>query len=167
MTKELSALLDGELEPHEAQRLWSDMKANTQLHSLWADYQLIGAVIRHEEPVAVDMTARIMLSLAEEPVVLAPRPARQRGWQGSLLALAASVAGVAIVGWLALAQQSPSVERATMARLENAHPATATVPQGIGEYQEYLLAHQANAPGLHMQGGAQHIRTVSAFGGVR
>jgi hypothetical protein len=30
--------------------------------------------------------------------------------------------------------------------------------------QEYLLAHQANAPGLHLQGGAQHIRTVSAVG---
>jgi sigma-E factor negative regulatory protein RseA len=168
MTKELSALLDGELEPHEAQRLWSDMKANSHLHALWDDCHLIGAVLRREEPVAVDMRSRVMTSLAEEPVVLAPRPARRQGWQGSLVALAASVAGVAVVGWLALAQQNPSSERATMARLENARPTTVAVPpQDVSEYQEYLLAHQTNAPGLHMQGGAQHIRTVSAAVGAR
>lgn len=168
MTKELSALLDGELEPHEAPRLWSDMKASPHLHSLWDDYHLIGTVIRREEPMALDMTSRIMTSLAEEPVILAPRPVRQPGWHGSLVALAASVAGVAVVGWLALVQQSPSSERAAMVRLENIPPVTRAVPpQGISEYQEYLLAHQANAPGLHMQGGAQHIRTVSAFAGAQ
>jgi hypothetical protein len=30
--------------------------------------------------------------------------------------------------------------------------------------QEYMLAHQANAPGLYLQGGAEHIRTVSVVG---
>ena len=55
-----------------------------------------------------------------------------------------------------------------MARLANTRPASVAVPpQGMSEYQEYLLAHQANAPGLHMQGGAQHIRTVSAFAGAQ
>lgn len=168
MTKELSALLDGELEPHEVQRLWSDFKANEHLHTLWAEYHLIGTAIRDEGPVAVDVTSKVMHALAEEPVVLAPRPALHHGWRSSALALAASVAGVAVVGWLALAQQDPSPERASMARLANTRPASVAVPpQGMSEYQEYLLAHQANAPGLHMQGGAQHIRTVSAFAGAQ
>jgi sigma-E factor negative regulatory protein RseA len=164
MTKELSALLDGELETHESCRLWSDMKADSQLRLRWVEYQVIGASLRHDETDGLELTAKVMRSLAEEPVVLAPMPPSAKGWQGSVLALAASVAGVAVVAWLALAPTSPSSEYSTMARMEKV-PAAATVApgQGLGEYQEYLLAHQANAPGLHMQGGAQHIRTVSAF----
>ena len=74
------------------------------------------------------------------------------------------MAGVAVVGWLALAQQASSPDRSQIVRLESPPASAVAVPrQGLGEYQEYLLAHQANAPGLHMQGGAQHIRTVSAF----
>ena len=91
MTKELSALLDGELEPHEVQRLWSDFKANEHLHTLWAEYHLIGTAIRDEGPVAVDVTSKVMHALAEEPVVLAPRPALHHGWRSSALALAAGV----------------------------------------------------------------------------
>ena len=164
MTKELSALLDGELEAHEAPRLWADIKAGSDLRRRWGDYQSIGAALRREEPVALDLTARVMRSLADEPVVLAPRPPARRQWQGSAFALAASIAGVAVVGWLALAQQASSPDRPRIVRLEGPPASAVAAPrQGLGEYQEYLLAHQANAPGLHMQGGAQHIRTVSAF----
>ncbi len=165
MTKELSALLDGELEAHEAPRLWADIKAGSDLRRRWGDYQSIGAALRREEPVALDLTARVMRSLADEPVVLAPRPPARRQWQGSAFALAASIAGVAVVGWLAFAQQASSPDQPPqMVRLERSPASAVAAPkQGLGEYQEYLLAHQANAPGLHMQGGAQHIRTVSAF----
>ena len=68
MTKELSALLDGELEAHEVPRLWADIKADSDLRRRWADYHSIGAALRREEPAALDMTARVMQSLADEPV---------------------------------------------------------------------------------------------------
>jgi sigma-E factor negative regulatory protein RseA len=104
-----------------------------------------------------------MSSLADEPVILAPARRRQASWRGSALALAASAAGVAVVGWLALAPQLAPRELPVLARADLPAPTIVTVAAQQG-MQEYLMAHQTNAPGLHMQGGTQHIRTVSATG---
>jgi len=167
MTKELSALLDGELEQHEIQQLWSALKAEPRLRGVWTDYRLVGDTIRGEAKLSADITARVMARLADEPVVLAPhRSKTPNSWQRPVLALAASLSGVAVVGWLALAQQPPVREPATLARLEQRSPAPVAVADTTTSngMQEYLLAHQANAPGLHLPGGAQHIRTVSAVG---
>ncbi|HZV53814.1 MAG TPA: RseA family anti-sigma factor [Rhodocyclaceae bacterium] len=166
MTKELSALLDGELETHEVPTMWRTMKADASLRDTWRDYQLIRDVLRREGKLAEDITPGVMGRLRDEPVVLAPSPRRQSDWHGSLLALAASVTGIAVVGWLALAQQPSSREQSAMARaVVQPPPAALAATRAMPEYREYLLAHQANAPGLHLQGGAQHIRTVSAMGG--
>lgn len=167
MTKELSALLDGEIEQHEIPVLWAALKIDPELCPSWGDYQLIGDALRGEASLSSDITSRVMRRLAEEPTVLAPRPTiRRNTWQRSVLAMAASVAGIAVVGWLALSQQPPARDPTALARLEP--PARVAVTQSVATsspgMQEYLLAHQANAPGLHLQGGAQHIRTVSAVG---
>jgi sigma-E factor negative regulatory protein RseA len=163
MKKELSALLDGEIERHETPALWSALKVDVQLRTSWGDYRLIGDALRGEGSLSSDITSRVMDRLSEEPVVLAPRPTRQtNSWQRSLLAMAASVAGIAVVGWLALSQQPPGREQTALARLER--PAPPAGAASTPSMQEYLLAHQANAPGLHLQGGAQHIRTVSVVG---
>jgi sigma-E factor negative regulatory protein RseA len=167
MTKELSALLDGEIEQHETPALWSALKADGQLRTSWGEYQLIGDALRGEGNLSSDITSRVMDRLSDEPVVLSPRPTRQpNSWQRSGLAMAASVAGIAVVGWLALSQQPPVSARASLARLERPAPPAGVVAMtaAASGMQEYLLAHQANAPGLHLQGGAQHIRTVSAVG---
>lgn len=169
MTKELSALLDGELEAHETSALWSELKSDRQLAGRWRDYQLIRDALRREENLAADIGAKVMSELELEPTVLAPRAGRRADrMPGTVMALAASVAGVAVVGWLALAPQQgprevPAVARAVMPQ-GPVSLASSQAAQGAQEYREYLLAHQANAPGLHMQGGAQHIRTVSAIG---
>jgi sigma-E factor negative regulatory protein RseA len=168
MRKELSALLDGEIEQHEMPALWSALKANVELRHGWGEYRLIGDALRGEAKLSADITARVMERLADEPIVFAPRPGRQHSsWQRSLLAMAASLAGVAVVGWLALTQQSPLPEQTLVARLDQ--PTPAATPHRVSRemarapgMQEYLLAHQANAPGLYLPGGAQHIRTVSA-----
>ncbi len=167
MTKELSALLDGEIEQHEMPALWSALKADGRLRTSWGEYQLIGDALRGEGGLSSDISSRVMDRLSDEPVVLSPRPTRQpNSWQRSVLAMAASVAGIAVVGWLALSQQPPVPERASLARLERPAPPAGAVAMTAAApgMQEYLLAHQANAPGLHLQGGAQHIRTVSAVG---
>lgn len=166
MTKELSALLDGELESHEVARLFAVVKSDERLLETWSDYQVIAAAIRREEPLVADLATRVMSSLEQEPTVLAPRRARDAGWHNSVLALAASVAGVAVVGWLALGQQPPvSAPMAMVASVQSGPVVTtASASDDASEYRQYLLAHQASAPGLHMQSGAQHVRTVSAMG---
>lgn len=167
MTKELSALLDGEIEQHETPAMWLALKADPQVRETWSNYQLIGDALRGETNLSADIVSRVMIRLADEPVVFAPRPNKQPlSWYRSALAMAASLAGVAVVGWLALAQQLPSNSQTTVARLAP-RPQSATVAKSqttSPSMQEYLLAHQANAPGLYLQGGAQHIRTVSAEG---
>lgn len=168
MTKELSALLDGEIEAHETPTVWSQLKSDRALSGKWRDYKLIGDALRGDDRLDADVTVKVMCALDDEPVVLAPRSRPRPGAVRShpVLALAASVAGVAVVGWLALAQYSAAPENPQLARRAAPPAAVALVSaRERPEYQEYLLAHQANAPVLHMQGGAQHIRTVSALEG--
>jgi len=164
MRIELSALVDGETESHETRAMLVAMKSNPDLRDAWNEYHLIGDVLRGEPELNGDITSGVMQRLADEPVVLAPMPRRQTNWPRSLAALAASVAGVAVVGWLALAPQlSPPREPALMAKVGAA--AQRSEPMASSDMQEYLLAHQANAPGLKLQGGSQHIRTVSVLEG--
>lgn len=164
MTKEISALFDGELEEHEAPLAWKAIKADSGLPRKWRDYQLIGDALRGERDLAGDICKQVMRGLEDEPVVFAPRPRKPAAWPRALMAAAASLAGVAVVGWLALAQRPSPEEPAVLAQSKPAAAAVAR-PTAAPPMQEYLLAHQASAPGLHLQGGTQHIRTVSVAGG--
>jgi sigma-E factor negative regulatory protein RseA len=162
MKTELSALLDGEIERHQSRALFAAVSAQQSLRDTWADYQVIGDTLRDEPFLGRDITARVMRDLEEEPTVLAPARLPGLAWQRSALALAATVAGIAVVSWVALAPLPGAQDVPALARsgpVQAGTVAMAAPPRGM---QEYLLAHQANAPGLHMQGGTQHIRTVSA-----
>lgn len=167
MTKELSALLDGELEVHEEAGLWISLKADPHLREKWQNYKLIGDAIRDERSLACDITSGVMRELADEPVVFAPRTKRVPTWSSAIMAMAASVAGIAVVGWLALTPQLHGGEQTASAHLKAAPVAVVAPPANSAGIQEYVLAHQANAPGLHLQGGTQHIRTVSVLGGSK
>jgi sigma-E factor negative regulatory protein RseA len=164
MTRELSALLDGELEVHEEPGFWAALKADPRLREKWQNYKLIGDAIRAERDLACDITSGVMHELAEEPVVFAPRTKRGPTWSSAIMAMAASVAGIAVVGWLALVPQLPGGEPAALAQAKHTPTAVVAVPSSSSGIQEYVLAHQANAPGLHLQGGTQHVRTVSVVG---
>jgi sigma-E factor negative regulatory protein RseA len=165
MTKELSALFDGELEVHEEAGLWTSLKADPNLHMKWQNYKLIGDAIRDEPNLACDLTCVVMRELADEAVVLAPRATRVPIWSNAIMAMAASIAGIAIVGWLALTPQLQGGGPAPLAQAKPASVAAVAPPPNSAGIQEYVLAHQANAPGLHLQGGTQHIRSVSVMGG--
>jgi sigma-E factor negative regulatory protein RseA len=165
MTKELSALLDGELEMHEEATLWAAMKATPHMRRTWQSYKLIGDAIRNEGSLARDITDKVMDELADEPVVVAPRSKSARRWSNAIMAMAASVAGIAAVGWLALGHQLQQGQSVPLAQHGKSQTVAAAPASGQAQgMQEYVLAHQANAPGFHLQGGTQHIRTVSAAG---
>ncbi len=175
MKTKLSALLDGETEDHEAQAVFAALKADEALRDKWACYQLIGDVLRNEDALSCDLTPSVMRALSDVPVVLAPA-ARRRSQPRPLMAVAASLAGVAVVGWLAVAPQLPTREPMTMVRAEPVDQlrvdrvaAVAGVKQAVPAasgrgMQEYLVAHQANAPGFQLAGATGHIRTVSVVG---
>lgn len=161
MTKELSALFDNELEVHEEPALWVALKAEPHLRERWQNYKLIGDALRDEQNLACDITGDVMRALADEPVILAPQKKRATTWSSAIMAMAASVAGIAVVGWLALGPQFKDNELPVLAKAPSQTTAVSAPQADSAGIQEYVLAHQANAPGLYLQGGTQHIRTVS------
>lgn len=167
MKARISALLDGELEDHEIEQTLRELRRNGALRNDWCDCQLIGAALRGERGLDIDVVARVMSALELEPTVMAPAQRRMLQWQRPVLALAASAAGVAVVAWLALSLGGEGVPAATtsLARVTKVPPVTQST--STPRLQEYLVAHQAYAQSGAMVGGARNIRTVAASGGGR
>lgn len=172
MKNEVSALIDGELESHEAPAVFAALRGDGGLRQAWDEYQTIGAALRREERLGAGLTGRVMAGLEHDVTVLAPRPRPAAAWQRPLMALAASVAGVAVVGWVAFSPQlSPTpaapghLARNTATQAAAATTVTSVAPAARREMQEYLVAHQAHVSSAQVMGGTQHIRTVSVAGG--
>ena len=162
MKTRISALMDGELEDHEVTETLGALKRSPQLRREWCDAQLISAALRGEHRLDIDVAAQVMSAIDLEPTVMAPTSRRAPEWQRPTLALAASAAGVAVVGWLALA---PGGEGVPARELVAAKQVTVVAQsRSTPRLQEYLVAHQAYAPGGGMVGGARNIRTVAASG---
>lgn len=174
MNDKLSAFLDGDLDEPASNRLLDAMRRDSSLASTWEAYCTIGDAIRGEQSGSSDFTARVMACLEDEPTVLAPRalPARdgRAAWARALMPIAASVMGVAVVGWLALSQGtqpetsvpmlavSPSVAQAGGQTV--GAPARSADGRSDG-HLEYVFVHQAMSAGGPMPGGVHYVRTVS------
>lgn len=167
MKTRISTLHDGEIEDHEIEHALRALRRDGELRRQWCDCQLIGDALRGERRLGIDVTARVMAAIEQEPTVLVPAPRRLTGWQRPALALAASAAGVALVAWLAVVPGSEGAPTAAPALAAGGQaPVVATSPS-TPRLQEYLVAHQAYAPAGAMVGGARNIRTVAAPGGGR
>jgi len=164
MKEKLSAMMDDALADGERESCVRRLKDDDELRAAWDIYHLIGDTLRgHTAPhVADEVRAR----LADEPTVLAPRRAERPRLAWYPLAAAASVAAVALVGWLALplTDLQPGREAQTMARAAEQVPAAVPLAQGVADY---LLAHQRFSPAIAMSGLAPYVRTVAEESGSR
>lgn len=106
----LSALMDGECHDTDTQALdgWS---RDEGLRAAWGRYHLIsecmrGTLPRHMDPA---LAGRIAVALRNEPAILAPDVSAPRPWLKPLagMAIAASVATLAVVGIQINRQQDP------------------------------------------------------------
>jgi sigma-E factor negative regulatory protein RseA len=163
MKQNISALMDGELDDKAAAELLDALARDRQSVQTWRIYHLIGDALRESPPLSEAFGAKLARQLAEEPAILAP--GRLRAQPRTWYALAASVAAVALVGWLGFApQQSPApVARApaTVQPVARVKPAVVPLPSGTNDY---LLAHQGFSPRVSLQGMAPYVRTVSEQG---
>lgn len=166
MKERVSALLDGALDDDASSRVFESIKRDAGLRQDWERYCLIGDVLRDESSLSAGFTDKVMASLDGEPTVLAPVRRERSAWAARLMPIAASVMGVAAVGWVALTLNGPGPE---VQRLASARPAAvvaapvervALAPAEASE-REYLFAHQAMAPAAGMPGVAHYVRTVS------
>ncbi|WP_172601775.1 sigma-E factor negative regulatory protein [Sulfuricystis thermophila] len=124
----ISALVDGEVEEHEVREA---IQSSLDDPHRWRDYLLIGESLRGESAPLANITEAVMARLADEPIVLAPRKLRERRPRPHpLWALAASVAGVAVVGWVAMT--GDSLPTGSTAKLVAAPQAAVTVASAEG-----------------------------------
>ena len=177
MKSKISALVDGELERHEAVAPLDALRTDGEIRDAWRSYHLIGDAMRDSCMLSDGFAGRVAARLAGEPTVMAPlrldpAPERPR-WQ--LLSAAASVAAVAMVSsvWFMLqdsAGPAPQVAQAPQralpakaAEIAQAHelaPPAAQVPPPDSA-NDYLYAHQGYSPRNSLQGVAPYVRTVS------
>lgn len=179
MKDKLSALLDGDLDEQAAHPVLESMRHDRSLHTDWEAYCVIGDVLRGDRHGSAGFIGRVMACIDDEPTLLAPPPRTVAGsgrvWR-SLMPLAASLMGVAAVGWVAHALYSDqghgagsavAVARAPAAVASPAavRPvAVAPTPAVVDPTREYLFVHQAMSGGGPMSGVIQHVRTVSDVG---
>ena len=165
-------LMDGELDDRGAAPALDALGRDGEALLAWRTYHLIGDALRDCRLLSEGFAARVDRRLADEPTVLAPRRAPfQRRWRFALSA-AASVAAVALVGWLAFAPQRTAEPVAVAKAPALAAPAPQSAPSTPAPAQpaivplptaanDYLLAHQGFSPRLDLQGMAPYVRTVS------
>jgi len=157
MNENLSAWMDGELSGEQARPLLPQLARDPALRSRWDCYHLVGDALRGVQ--GPDLSAAICARLDAEPTVLAPRrrsAAEKLRW--TVLSVAASVAAVAFVGWMALPGGQPVAPQIAAVSATDAKP----VPVAAGEgAKDYLLAHQRYSPSNAMQGVAPYVRTVA------
>jgi sigma-E factor negative regulatory protein RseA len=145
MNERISALMDGELEDQAADELIPVLARERDALETWRVYHLISDALRENQP------------LPRAPVVrLQPR-------RRIALPIAASLAAVTLVGWLALSPpQDPAAPQAVVAEAPRApaKPQVLRVPLPSAT-SDYLLAHQGFSPRVSLQGMAPYVRTVS------
>src|SRR5437762_6110765 len=158
MKEQVSALMDGELDEGAAGDAISALRGEGggagEALEAWRIYHLISDAMRDTRLLSAGFTARVAERLAAEPTVLAPAnlpriPAKRF----AALAAAASIAGVALVGWLAFAPQPQPPQ--PIAKVEP--PVVIPLPSAANDY---LLAHQGFSPRMSLQGMAPYVRTV-------
>src|SRR4029079_5474928 len=100
----ISALMDGELDSHQAQRGMARLKDDAELRERWDLFHLIGDAMRQEQLLSRGFNDVLAKRLHEEPTVLSPRryTTRARRVTTSALAAAASLSAAALVAWVAV-----------------------------------------------------------------
>lgn len=173
MKSKISALMDGELDARELHEPLSALGEDGDARETWRTYHLISDALRGGAFLSANCAQRVVQRLAQEPALVATLPSairppeRARWFVPS--ALAASVAAVAFVGWVALAPQQ-GAGPTTVPIAQAPQGATAKEPARLpltSAEQDYLIAHQAYSPRNTLQGMAPYVRTVSDHAAAR
>lgn len=166
MTERISQLMDGELDRDEAEPEFRRLQKDPALSECWAVYHLIGDTLREPGAVRPGIVPRVSARLAAEPTVLAPGRARENKPRRMALSVAATVAAVAMVGWIAFetprdAQLPASGPVAQVAPQAQQPVAQVASMQGPSVPNEFLMLHQEVSPSGTIQGLAPFVRTVA------
>jgi sigma-E factor negative regulatory protein RseA len=146
MTQEISSLMDGELQAHEAERAIRGCCADSEAARKWQEYHLISDVLRGGHPHPSGTAGRVSKALEAEPAIVArPRRVLETTFGRVALAAAASVATIGVVGWIGSQGVQP-VPGAVVAKNPAAiQPVVHQAPvasEPAPDVQDYLAAHR-------------------------
>lgn len=175
MKEKLSAMMDGELSEHEQARVLAELSRDPELKKTWERFQIIRAALTDELSaiVSADLGDRIAQRIRELPLPISdqklPRQWRPATRWVSTMALAASVAVVAIAGvrWFSLEVpqvppeqiatapgEQPDFIRAGVTRWDTGKPEHANL------LNTYLIEHHEFTPTTGMKGVMSYGRFV-------
>ena len=177
MKDKLSALMDGELTAAEQQQLHGELAQDSEMRATWERYHLVRSVLRNEDavPVVGDVAERVALALAAEADIV-PHPAWSQAWHsrvarvGGSLAIAASVAAIAIFGLQALQRNqdhSPTQTLQAQAPLGTEQNSALRVGSQMSAAERearlnrYLVEHNEFSPSSNLKGMMAYGRVVS------
>ena len=158
MGEEISRLMDGELDDELMDVVAAQLRRPEGV-AAWSCYHVIGDTLRGNPPLSPGFTQRLSARLAAEPTVLAPRPKPARSLPMAWAA-AATVAAVAVVGWVAFGTLDPQSMALAQARESATVRAAAIKPRGVPA--DYLLAHREVSPREPIPGVGTYLRPATA-----
>jgi len=158
MGQQISRFMDGDLDDAAVEAAFQDLKRPDGVET-WVCYHVIGDALRRTTDPMPGFAARFAARLGEEPTVLAPA-ARQSNRLPFAWAVAATVAAVSVVGWVAVSTLDPQPTALARAREATAVRSAQGGPQRVSP--DYLLAHQEYSPTTQIQGVGPYLRSVSA-----
>ena len=155
MTQEISSLMDGECEAHEAERAIRSCCASREAAEKWETYHLIGDVLRGGRPHPTNTAGRVREAMQKEPAIVArPKRVYETTFGRVALAAAASVATIGVVGWIgSQGGQAGGAGPIAVKGGSAIQPVANTAPASPSvDVQDYYVAHkQLPAPQLHVK----------------
>lgn len=152
MQEKMSALLDGELDSEQLESVLKAMDSDEKLQGQWDLFHMIGDVMREGLPAQMSISDRVAARLESEPALVSKdiqlvpghkqKEAANRAWYS----VAASLAGIAFVGWVAWqsfipASNAPGQISASLAQQMQASPKVKPVAYE-SRVNDYWVAHQ-------------------------
>lgn len=158
LTEQLSLLVDDRLDHAHAARIFRRMEADREIADTYSRLLLVSQVLKTEGRVIHDrhLVDRIHDAIENEPTVFAPRAGRHVRERVVTAALAATLAGVAVLVGHSVLRQSDAPLGGTPDSI-----ARAEIPQGVSEVDTYMVSHNGTSY-LAANGGLMpYLRVVS------
>jgi len=130
MNESLSALVDGEADELEVRRVLNEIEDDEELRERWSRYQMMGALMREEPAMTVDLSKGIMQAI--DGVPMDEVPAREQGATAIADVAESTVSRSWKQGWIASGAVAASVTLAVLLGVrvvDNSMLGSATVAQ--------------------------------------
>jgi len=160
--QKLSEFLDDDLSAEESLRLLDRIESSPELQARWRRYHAISAAMKGRKGILADeqFMMKVSTAIKREPTVLVPRPeARKARERLVTLALAASLAFMAILVGKSLHENSPVLGVELSARNESA--GSTAVASSDSKFPDYLVMHNETAYLAGAQGILPYARLAS------